>query len=429
MKIIWLTFVFEIVFLSFFVNDTSNTIPILLILIHSLLTMTILISKKKNHIIFLIAYFSRLGSMFWDLFARDIYILPNSGADTENFYQQSLFFSENTKNLFSYDGELYSKIIGVIFSFIGPQRIIGQYINVLIGLSIVSILYKIFKELEISEGTSKCVLLIAAILPNSLIMSSIFLREIFPTYFVAASFYFFIKWIKEPVYINMTLSFVFLGIASTFHSGLVGMSLGYVFAYLFYYRRDNKFYFNSKTITSFVLIFILSILTLTIFKDSIFQKFQNVSNLEDIYQKASRTAEGGSAYLQNIDITNPIQLLIFSPIRSLYFISSPLPMNWRGFMDVFTFMTDSILYLGTLISFIKKRKNFGNYYPIMISTFLMILGTVSIFGMGVSNAGTAVRHRQKIVPIFLVLLALLMDSKKRENSVINIKKGQSEKDG
>lgn len=411
MNFIWLTFVFEMIVLALLSDYISPGFVVVLVLMHSLLTMVYLISRKDYRFILLGAYFARLVFMFWDLYANHIFNLPNSGADTESFYQQAIFFSENSNYLFSHNGEVYSKIIGTLFSFVGPYRIVGQYVNVLVGLSVVLMLYKIFKMLEINEKTSKRVLLIAAIFPNSLIMSAIFLREIFPTFFVTISAYYLVRWIKNPKFVYMILSFALLGIASIFHSGLMGLSLGYIFAYLFYKKETNRLAFSYKTIASFIVITSVFSLIFTVFEDIVFQKFQSITSIEDIYQKASKPGEGGSAYLQNISISNPIQLLFFGPIRSLYFISSPLPMNWRGFMDVFTFFTDAILYTGVVSYFLKNRNKLGYSQPLAISFFMVILGAILVFGIGVSNAGTAVRHRQKLISIFLILLAIIIDSK------------------
>lgn len=112
---------------------------------------------------------------------------------------------------------------------------------------------------------------------------------------------------------------------------------------------------------------------------------------------------GGSAYLTSITINNPIQLVIFGPIKTFYFFTSPLPLNWRGFMDIFTFMTDSMLYLMTIVYTVKNRKLFGDKKVLIVCLIWMLVGAGLIFGIGVSNAGTAVRHRQKLMAIFLVL--------------------------
>lgn len=69
-----------------------------------------------------------------DLYASHIYSLPNSGSDSESYYKQAVYFSENINLLSSNQVELYSKIIGSVFYLTGPERIIGQYINVLLGI-------------------------------------------------------------------------------------------------------------------------------------------------------------------------------------------------------------------------------------------------------------------------------------------------------
>lgn len=51
----------------------------------------------------------------------------------------------------------------------------------------------------------------------------------------------------------------------------------------------------------------------------------------------------------------------------------------------------------------------------------LLLGSSLIFGIGVSNAGTAVRHRQKLIPVFLILLAIIMDCRKKLISKRNSK--------
>src|SRR5699024_9385267 len=103
-------------------------------------------------------------------------------------------------------------------------RVVGQYLNVLLGISTVFVIYKTLENLEINPKVIQIVILIASFFPNSIIFSGIFLREIFPTFFVSVSLYFFIKWFRRAHTKNMLLAFLFLGLASSFHSGVIGIS-------------------------------------------------------------------------------------------------------------------------------------------------------------------------------------------------------------
>lgn len=415
MKYIWFGFFFEIlllVIIKLFVFDNA-AVGILAVFLHMIFTMFVLMSYKvKEKVIFLIAFIARTAFMFWDLYASNIFKLPNSGADTEIFYYSSVSISRDLTLLGSTRGGMLANLMGLLFKFIGPQRIIGQYINVLFGLSTVFIVYKILLMIDINKKTAKIILLIAAIFPNSLIMSAIFLREIIPTFFMATSLYYFLKWVKYQKLSNALLTLVMVGIASMFHSGVIGVVLGYFYGFLFYHKKDNKLKFSTKTVISFVFVVVVIAISFTYFDDVLFGKFSKIDEIGDVYDQANRRA-GSSTYLTGLTINNPLQLAIFGPIKSLFFLTSPLPMNWRGFMDIFTFMTDSMLYLITIVYLVKNRKMYGENQALIICIIWMIVGGAFIFGIGVNNAGTAVRHRQKLVAIFLVLLGLIMDGKKK----------------
>ena len=58
------------------------------------------------------------------------------------------------------------------------------------------------------------------------------------------------------------------------------------------------------------------------------------------------------------------------------------------------------------------------WLSLAITLLWMIIGSSLIFGIGVSNAGTAIRHRQKLIPLFLIVLAITKN--KRHLKYINV---------
>lgn len=415
MILIWIAFLIEALVLSLLKDIVIDLelICIVAISIHILFTTVVLISKKKYNIVFLCAFLARVALMVWDLYARNIFLLPGSGADTELYYNWSVAVSQNISLINEeITGGIYSKVIGILFYFIGPQRMFAQYINVILGLSVVIIIYKILIMLEIDSRITKIIILIAAFFPNSMVMSAILLREIFPTFFVAASLFFFIKWFESGYIRNMLFSILMLGLACMFHAGVIGIFIGYAFAFLFYKRKDKIYRFNGRTVFAFVLMAGITYFSYTQLNHIIFGKFINVNNISDIYSVANYSA-GGSSYLKGLEINNFGQLILYGPVKMFYFLTAPLPMDWRGMMDIFTFFADSMLYLGTILYFIKNRKRFANRRDLILALVLALIGVTIIFGIGVGNAGTAIRHRQKILPIFLIWLALMMDKQQK----------------
>ena len=389
--------------------------------------MAILIAfKNKYYIIFFGAFLARLAVMLWDLYAKHIFILPNTGHDAVAFYGSALAIAQNLDLLNeSIRGEYFAKYNGLLFHWIGPQQMFGHYINVLLGLSVVFIIYEMMMMLELKPRVVKLVVFLAAFFPASVLMSALFLREIVVAFFVVCSLYFFVRWFKAGLNIDIFLTLSMLGLASIFHSGVIGIFIGYAFIFLFYIRGMNKYGFNSKTIYVFLLLTIVVFLVAIPFNYLFLSQFLGSDDeIADIYETAERR-RGGSVYLTDMTIDNPFQLIIYSPIRAIYFLTAPLPMDWRNFTDMFTFLSDSVLYLGTIIYFIMNRRNLKDK-KVLITGLVLALTSVSlIFGIGVYNAGTAMRHRQKIVPIFLILLALIMDSKHSLANIIqqrNLKK-------
>lgn len=416
LPLVWISLFLEILLLSLFKPIVQNfeIVSWIAVFLHAVLVLLILAKiPLRIKLIFMGAFLARLMFLFWDIYAQHIFILPNSGADTEFYYAWAVRVSENISYLNEkIRGGVYSKILGIVFYFTGPMRLLGQYLNVLLGLWVVITIFKILQILEINDRTVKIILFIAAFFPNSLIMSAIMLREIAPAFLVIWSFYFFIKWYKWSYKKHIILSLFLLGLASVFHSGVIGIFIGYSFMFLFY-RNDIKSYrFTVRTVVNFLILTVVVYLATVQFSDSLLGKFSKAEDMSDIYNTAN-ISRGESAYLTSLTISNPVQFAIFGPVRAFFFLTAPLPMNWRGFIDVFSFLFDSLFYLWVIYYFLRNRKLFSLYKPLLTGIIIMMLSVSLIFGIGVNNAGTAIRHRQKVLPIVVVMSAIMIDEKCR----------------
>src|SRR5699024_8100324 len=137
MLFVWIVFFIELliyfIFKAFVENHELLSV-VLIIFNMSFVLLVIFRYKEKVSLILFLGYFIRLFFMFWDIYAKEIFQLPHSGDDSEGFFSSSLQVS-NDMSLLSEQiyGGLYSKVLGIIY-FLGPSdRILGQYINVLLG--------------------------------------------------------------------------------------------------------------------------------------------------------------------------------------------------------------------------------------------------------------------------------------------------------
>lgn len=397
----------------YFIENTYVTLSF--ILISSILFFFILIKKYTNFFIILYSSFVlRLTLLFIDLKVNNL-TLPHSGDDTENFYKTGIMISNNLNMLNeTVYGGLYSKLLGLFFNIYGDDRFFIQFLNIIIGMTALIILIKIFKTLNIPNKTQYILIAIASFFPHLLIFSSILLRESIISLLVILSLYYFVKWFQYNKFKNSILSVTFILIASLFHSAVIGILLGYLFGFIFYKYSKKKIQFNTYTLLPFV-IFSISIIYIIVFPEvllslPVLNKFTStLENSGDIYQIFIND-RGGSAYLTGIEVTNIFQLILYSPLKMFYFLLSPMPWDIRSFGDLIGFMFDSSFYLVSIIIFLKNFKKIKSN-PLSIMLIISLISAVLIFGVGVSNAGTALRHRFKLFYLVILILSSIFIKK------------------
>lgn len=364
----------------------------------------------------ILGYLFRILIVFFDIWGKSIYSLPNSGADSEMYYLNSVNYSFTHQTS---RGGMFPKVMGTIFSFIGDSRVYGQFIIVLYSIVSLCILARMLSNIDIKEETKYNIMMIISLLPNLAIISSVFLRESIVAMFITLSCYFFFKWIKNGNVFIFVFSFVLAFTASMFHSGSAAITIGYIAVVLMYDRKIAKFKFHVKNIVPAILLLLIVAFLYINYADTLFGKMQNVESISDI---ANTREAGGSSYAKYVgNSSSPVQMLIFTVPRILYFLFSPFPWQWRGMSDLIAFFFSSLFFMFAVWSDIKflysKEKKNRN---LVIALTIIAAFTVFVFAWGVSNTGTAVRHRDKLTMIWALILALTHD--RSVNKKLNEKK-------
>lgn len=406
---------------NIFPNIELKILSVIYIGLNSIIVCSYLYRYKQKLWIFAtlqLGYIIRVGLLLLDIYGREYIILPNSAADSEVYFRYAINISKDITLLNNSMYDMYSKGMGIIGYFFGPERMILQYTNVILGMATIFIVYKILNKINIDNNVSTIVIGILCILPNFMIMSAIFLREAAITFLVTASFYYFVDWYITGKISEFFKSTILILMAMSLHSGVVGVLIGYGISYIIYNPKKQKIVIDSRTVMSLIVAFSLGILIVGVLGDSVFAKFNNIKSIQDLDTHIGNYAIGGSEYLGNLIPNNILQVVLYLPIRALYFIGSPMLWDIRGINDIIAILFSSIYYLTISVLAINmqiKRKSSNK----LITLILIILGiTISIFAFGTSNAGTAVRHRDKLLGIVTIIFALVLQNRKN-NKIIN----------
>ena len=348
------------------------------------------------------SYFFRLALLYFDLFGNKIRTLPQSGADTLMFYNAAknwaLYGTKSSRGNFVY-------VMGGLFRFIGTNKLYAQFLIMLMSIASLLIFIKIIDSLAINNDSKDQSVWILCMLPNFALLSSIFLRESIVTFLVTSSVYCITKWIQGGS-TKYSVGAIGLSLLSClFHSGCIGITLGCFVCILVYDNYERRIHASVRGIVIAVIIaFGLAFIFIN-YGDALLGKFANVDSMKDI-ANTNQIAE--SSYAQYVgNSNNPVNMLIFTIPRIVYFLFSPFPWQWRGMGDIIAFFFSGLFYLVTIknaIEYLRSKKQLNS--EIIICMLIVAFFCTFIFAWGVSNTGTASRHRDKMVCLYGIIYAL-----------------------
>ena len=420
-----LTLLFEIFIMIFLRSIGVDSRPVALILPLILVVSAVyLFELSRNRRLkpvatpLILGYCMRIFLVIFDIYGRNIYSLPNSGADSEGFYRSALAYAGG----YSVDGA-FPQVTGKVISWIGVSRLYIQFLLMLLSIAALHLLAAMLREINVDTVRRRRVMYIVCLMPNFAILSSIFLRESIVAFFAALSLWAFIKWWVNGRERWFLFAFAAVFFASRFHSGTVAMAIGYIAIRFLYDKRRKVFHTSWKNILPTIVFVTVFVYLYTNHKDVLFGKMANIETIDDI---ASGHGMGGSTYAAYVgNSSTPLNMLIYTLPRIVFFLFSPFPWHWRGLSDIIAFCFNSVFYLWTVYSAYKylRSKETGNR-SLLIALVIITLVTVFVFAWGTSNTGTAVRHRDKMVILYGAIWAIsnkyLLMKNKRTNKELRI---------
>lgn len=372
-----------------------------------------IIKNKSGYIVrcLLFGYILRVGLMLVDLYTS-VPIL-GSGADSEDFHRNAMqYMVQGYNGLEEYN---YAWILGIVYSLTDGSRLFAQYLNVAMGMWVLFVMLEIMKMLNVPLERQKKVVLISAVMPNLVIFSAILLREAWIEFFMIWSLYWFIKWyLRKENALAITLSVVFALLSSWMHAGCIFVVIGYFAAYITYDRKKERFMLSKSSIVSLVFLGIFAIIFMS-YLDVFGGKFAGLADMDadQLAGMAEEGADGGSIYLSWLPLTFTFIDIIYLPIRMFYFLFSPIPFDWRGINDIVAFIIDSLIYIWLFYRVYKDIAKTDQKHLLGRYILLAVMLAVAVFSIGTVAAGTAMRHRAKMVSFIFILFTLYETNNKK----------------
>lgn len=374
----------------------------MLMLLVSIIAISLYLYRtlEKEWLILIFAGFAiRILVLFIDLYIPAIPIF-SSGTDTEYFHEVSLLIANGMYPL--EDGATnYVPFLSGIYYMIGDQRPFVQFLNIAFWVFSAVYLMKSLIYLEIDKKLIFTALAIFTIMPNSIFMSSILLRESIIIFLITISLYHFVRWFADGTFSNFIIAVILALGSMMFHSGMIGFVISYVLAFVFLNAKGSK-----KMTHNMLFLTMLMFLGLIVLQNSELFLSKFIEPEGTAVSSFEISGRGESMYLSSLNGLTGLLALLVAPLKMFYFMFSPIPFDWRGLGDVVSFLFDSSIYVflvgATIYGLFKSDMPLRN--KLFILVFLGI--TVLVYSYGTQSAGTAMRHRNKIIPLLLITYAI-----------------------
>lgn len=388
------------------------------------LLVVFLLSIKKPFLFkfFIIAFGVRLLLLVINFF---FYTLPDSGAgsDVSGFLNYaSLGASEGFSTFFnSFPGlsssYFHSWIVSFFYIFLGESAFLFGAMSLLFSMFSIYFFWLLYHEIWGCKASLNSVLVVA-ILPTLALYSVIPRYEAFMWPFILIGFLGVCKWFKYRSFNGFLLSSLGFIVAGMFHSPFhlayaffIGMIAVIQLRMFFVGAQNGRLYLSGFLFATLFLSLLLWFVFggLAIPKIGTFESLMLAEGNGEANSIGGNSIRGAASYPAWTAPSSPIDYLWKPIIRAGYFLFSPFPWDIRSTVHLIG-LFDAFLYI-FLVYKIWCNRSFlwsvkGGREIVIIVLFLSI-----IYGLGVGNFGTGVRHKTKFLCVLLALAGPLFVKK------------------
>lgn len=360
--------------------------------------------KKNIQHILIIAFIIRVTLLIINNY---FFILPQGDGDALVVEKRAFLYADSINLdyglIFSKGDHFLAYLGSFIYRFTGRVPILFGLLMVFLGTIVVKKIYIASLLLWNNQSLAIKVAWLAALFPQFCLHSALTLRETPINLLLTLVVISFIKYWKYSQNKHLFWFIFYIIFTTLFHTGILFTLIGFL---IFTLINSNNFQGRkSKFSHKIVILFVItcSILFINYWSlglNKIGGSFENVTSHFETME--GMTTRGAWSYPNWMRITNGVNDFWKVPIRYITFLFSPLipfliktPIHIIGLIDAF-------LYVLLFKSIYRNRKLILKI-PVTKGILVMSIVLTLVFSLGVSNVGTAIRHRAKITPLFLIL--------------------------
>ena len=361
-----------------------------------------------------LGFFLRLVNAFLNGFVGPTY---GASDDSLGFHLNAVEHSQNLVFDVLVIGNIYSYILGIFYFITTDSLFLGSALSALGWLASAFILLRIMRILSFKMSNQWRVMLIYALIPTSLMYTSVTLREPFQLLFINLALYAALKIYFHRSNAHWLVLFLAVVGMGAMHGALLASGIFIIVGTLFLLTSRNR-----KGVSFTKVVLVTPIVILCLFYG--FLLFTSITSYGDrleeglsvavqMYQEGSMSVEQRASYRTDIEINGLGELILSIPSFLFQYLFEPMPWKIASIVDVVALLENMLRFwliwyaLKYLVgSYLNKpmfvaRNYFGNERFIFF-IFLTYLIMETLWSLGTSNWGTASRHHLPSLGLLLV---------------------------
>ena len=359
-----------------------------------------------------LGFFLRLVIAFVNGFVGPTY---GASEDSLGFHLIAVEVSQNLVFDVFVIGNIYSYILGIFYFITTDSLFLGSALSALGWLASAFILLRIMRILSFKMSNQWRVMLIYALIPTSLMYTSVTLREPFQLLFINLALYAALKIYFHRSNAHWLVLFLAAVGMGALHGALLASGIFIIVGTLFLLTTRNR-----KGISFTKVVLVTPIVILCLFYG--FLLFTSVSHaMEDGLSVAVQTYQLGTLsvveqranYRTDVEINGLGGLILSLPSFLFQYLFEPMPWKIGSMVDVVALLENMLRFwliwnaLKYLVgSYLNKpmfvAHNYFGYERCILFIFLSYLIMETLWSLGTSNWGTATRHHLPSLGLLLV---------------------------
>jgi hypothetical protein len=411
-KNIFVSLIISLISLVLSMGDMVGLASILVVII-----VIILLAKRRPEaaVILYVALALRMLTIY---IGNNFFTLPDSAGDAYWFEVQAYEWSKEgfPKVLDKYPGWaesfFISYIIAIFYSITDRSVMLAQSLSLLFGTISVLITFRVAQKIWDTPTAIK-IGWFAALLPSMILYSALIMREVYVTFFLLIALNYVVDWTRTRSLKSFFLVILNFMIGTAWHGGIfVGLIIFLGYSFIPYIKYVFKKLLNGMIMLKSLIACLLIVTFINFFNsnDIFLPKIGYINDFKilkkSILKKNLVTYRGDAKYPEWIIAKSETELLYKIPLKAMYFIFSPFPWDVKKASHL-TGMFDGFLHFFLVYLIFRNRKAIWAD-PALRIIFLILLTYLFVYGVGIGNFGTGIRHRAKFIVMFMLLAAPLL---------------------